>query len=518
MLDKETVLKETFGFDSFRDSQAEIIESIFNTENKGILAVMPTGAGKSLLYQIPSLLMDGLSIVISPLISLMKDQVDYLKSKGVATEFYNSSLLESEKKAIHQRLIRQELKILYVAPERFGDQNFTRALKMTNKIGLFAVDEAHSISSWGHDFRPSYRLLKTAIEFLEPRQTIALTATATNRVQKDICNQLNITKAKQFILGFYRRDLELNVKTCNTSSKIDHIVKKVSGYVHSGVKTGIVYTPTRKLADEINERLQNEKINATVYHAGLTDELREATQTNWMKNGGIVVATVAFGLGIDKPDVRFVIHAGMPSSVESYYQEIGRASRDGKGAECIVYFDAAKDIGLQKFFIEMSYPPNQDIKNFWQWCLDNADDNNMILMTQKQMEDDCSTFMKGCFTGGCVSKLRENSFIETVGRGKYRIDANRSIDKYFDFDKLEEKRRAKFDVLQEMSEFVSNNRSCRMLQILNYFNDYTKTTECGKCDVCIQKRLKTRPVGNCDHTITNKDNWKKAINLAESRY
>ena len=213
MLDKETVLSEVFGFNSFRDPQAEVIDSIFDDENKGILVVMPTGGGKSLLYQIPSLLMDGLSIVISPLISLMKDQVDYLKSKGVAAEFYNSSLLESEKKAIHQRLIRQELKLLYMAPERFGDQNFTRALKMTNDIALFAVDEAHCISTWGHDFRPSYRLLKDAIEFLCPKQVIALTATATNRVQKDICKQLDIAKARKFIAGFYRQDLSLSVKT-----------------------------------------------------------------------------------------------------------------------------------------------------------------------------------------------------------------------------------------------------------------------------------------------------------------
>ena len=512
MLDKETVLKDVFGFESFRDAQAEVIDSIFDNENKGILAVFPTGAGKSILYQIPSLLMDGLSIVISPLISLMKDQVDYLKSKGITAEFYNSSLLESEKKIIHQKLVRQEVKLLYVAPERFSDQRFTQALKMTNKIELFAVDEAHCISSWGHDFRPSYRLLKDTIEFLEPRQVIALTATATARVQKDICKQLNILKAKKFIQGFYRPDLELSVKTCNASSKIDHIVKKTSGYIHSGIKTGIIYAPTRKLADEINEKLIKENIPAVLYHAGLDDKTREITQTNWFKNGGIVVATVAFGMGIDKSDVRFVIHAGMPASVENYYQEIGRASRDGKGAECIIYFDVFRDIGLQKFFIEMSYPPNEDIRSFWEWCCDNADDNAMLLMTQKEMEEQCSSFMKGCYTGGCVSKLRENGFIETIGRGKYKIDPDRSLNEYFNFERLEEKRRAKFDVLTDMSEFVGNTRSCRMLQILDYFNDYTRTKECGKCDICISKRLKTKPVSS-----SNKDNWEKAKSFAEIR-
>jgi ATP-dependent DNA helicase RecQ len=514
LLDKETVLSEVFGFNSFRDPQAEVIDSIFDDENKGILVVMPTGGGKSLLYQIPSLLMDGLSIVISPLISLMKDQVDYLKSKGIAAEFYNSSLLESEKKVIHQRLMRQELKLLYMAPERFGDQNFTKALKMTNEIALFAVDEAHCISTWGHDFRPSYRLLKDAIEFLCPRQVIALTATATNRVQKDICKQLDIPKARKFIAGFYRQDLSLSVRTCNSSSKIDHIIKKVSSYIRSGVKTGIVYTPTRKIADEIYEKLKKENIPAVLYHAGLDDKTREITQTDWFKNGGIVVATVAFGMGIDKSDVRFVIHAGMPASVENYYQEIGRASRDGNGADCIVYFDGFKDIGLQRFFIEMSYPPNEDIRSFWEWCYNNSDDDNMLLMTQKEMEEECSSFMKGCYTGGCVSKLRENGFIETIGRGKYKVNEGVSLDKDFDFEKLEEKRRAKFDVLQDMSEFVGNTKSCRMLQILNYFNDYSRIKECGKCDVCIGKMLKTRPVSD---TTSDKSNWKKAIDLAETR-
>lgn len=496
MLDKETVLKETFGFDAFRDPQAEVIDSIFDNEkHKGILVVMPTGGGKSLLYQIPSLLMDGLSIVISPLISLMKDQVDYLKSKNIPAEFYNSSLLESEKRIIEQKLIDTKLKLLYVAPERFGDQRFTQALKMTNKISLFAVDESHCISSWGHDFRPSYRLIKNAIEYLEPQQVIALTATATKRVQKDICNQLNIQKATKFIKGFYRPDLKLSVKTCNSSSKIDRVIRETSMYVSSGVKTGIIYCPTRKLADDIFRKLKLDGINTTLYHAGLSDPVREITQTNWFKNGGIVVATVAFGMGIDKSDVRFVIHAGMPASIENYYQEIGRASRDGKGAECTVYFDVFKDIDLQKFFIEMSYPPEEEICNFWDWCCRKADSSNVIMMTQKEMGEACKSFMKDFYVSGCVSKLRENGFIETIANGKYKINTDKMLSwQAFDFKSLEEKRRAKFDTLAEMSDFVNNKRSCRMLQILEYFDDYSRTAPCGHCDVCVEKRMRTRPV------------------------
>jgi len=514
---KEEALQQYFGFSDFRSGQAEIIDAIIDAEtNSGILVILPTAAGKSILYQLSALMLEGLTIVISPLISLMKDQVDYLKSKGIPAEFYNSSLLDSEKKIIHTKLMRQELKILYVAPERFGDQRFTQALKMTNKIELFAVDEAHAISVWGHDFRPSYRLLKDAIAFLEPRQTIALTATATKRVQNDICKQLNIPKATRFIKGFYRPDLKLVVKTCNASSKIDRIVKETTAYINSGVQTGIIYSPTRKLAEIICDKLKQEKINAILYHAGLTDNVREITQTNWFKNGGIVVATVAFGMGIDKSDVRFVIHAGMPASIENYYQEIGRASRDGQGAECTIYFDPLKDIDLQKFFIEMSYPPIDKIELFWDWCVKTTDNNNMIMMTQKEMGEACKSFIKDFHISGCISKLRENKFIETVANGKYKIDPDLSIMSHFDFIKLDEQRRAKFDTLSEMSEFVTNQHNCRMLQILDYFNDYSRTDSCNKCDICIKKMLKTRPV---DETkVTDKSNWKRAINLAKEKY
>ena len=494
MLDKEIVLKETFGLETFRDSQAEVIDSLFDDNNKGVLAVFPTGAGKSLLYQLPSLLSYGLTIVISPLISLMKDQVDYLKSKNIPAEFYNSSLSDTEKYIIHSKLMRQEVKLLYVAPERFADQRFTQALNETNKIELFAVDESHCISIWGHDFRPSYRMLKDAIEFLEPRQVIALTATATKRVQADICKQLNIPKAKKFIKGFYRSDLSLSVKTCNSSSKLDHIIKKVGYYINSGIKTGIIYSPTRKLAEEISEKLIKEKIISTVYHAGLDDNIREQTQTNWSKNGGIIVATIAFAMGINKSDVRFIIHAGMPASIENYYQEIGRASRDGKGAECFIYFDVYKDIDLQRFFIEMSYPPIDIIQSFWAWCCNEVDESNMISMTQKEMGNKCKSFMKDYYISGCVSKLKENNFIETIARGKYKINKEINLNHNFDFNKLEEKRRAKFDVLNEMSDFVNNNRSCRMLQILEYFDDYSRTKECGHCDICVSKKLRTKPV------------------------
>lgn len=496
MQTKETILKDVFGFETFRKPQSEVIDHIVNNNNQnGILVVMPTGGGKSLLYQLPPLLMDGLTIVISPLISLMKDQVDSLKAKNVPVEFYNSSLTSSEKRDIEHKLIYQDLKILYVAPERFGNETFINALKMTNKINLFAVDEAHCISTWGNDFRPSYRMIKNAISFLEPKQVIALTATATKRVQKDICDQLNIPQALKFIEGFYRPDLKINVNNCNSVSKITKIIAEVGANIRAGVKSGIIYCPTRKGAERIHKLLSDDGINSILYHAGLSDTVREQTQNRWFKNGGIVVATVAFGMGIDKSDVRFVIHAGMPSSVENYYQEIGRASRDGKGADCTVYFDGSTDVNLQRFFIEMSYPPIEKISTFWDWCCDTANNLDMILMTQKEMSDACSSFMKSHFVSGCVSKLKESGFIETLGNGRYKINRDKEFDMIsFDFIEFDRKRRAKMDTLMEMTSFVNNDTTCRMLQILEYFDDYSRTKECGKCDVCVGKMLKNRPV------------------------
>jgi ATP-dependent DNA helicase RecQ len=491
-MDALRILNQVFKYEEFRKGQEEIINATLDYNNKGILVVMPTGAGKSILYQLPALLTDGLTVVISPLISLMKDQIDFLKSKKIPAEFYNSSLSVRDKREVEFSLIRKELKLLYIAPERFGDLNFFKALKQTNTISLLAVDESHTISTWGHDFRPSYRELSKIIDFLEPKQVIALTATATKRVQKDICKQLNMPNAKKFIKGFYRPDLKLTIKSCTESSKYSYIIDKVSAF-NLFKHTGIIYCPTRKIAEEIVDELKQKKIDSILYHAGLSDKVREKTQMDWFNNGGIIVATVAFGMGINKSDVRFVIHAGMPASIENYYQEIGRASRDGKGAECITFFNAGRDISLQKFFIDMSYPSRENIIEFWEWCCETADRNNLILKTQKEMSRACYRFMKESSIGGCISKLKEAKFIETIGTGKYKINIDLNINN-FNFQELEEKRAAKLFTLEDLSFFMTNDKECRMLQILNYFDDYSYEQNCQKCDVCIKKLLRHKPV------------------------
>ena len=492
-MDMYDVLRGKFGFNEFRLNQENIIKAVLDKDIYGILAVLPTGGGKSLLFQIPALLMDGLTVVISPLISLMKDQVDFLKSKNIPAEFYNSSLPVKIKRDIEFKLVRKELKILYISPERFGDSNFFTALRQTNNISVLAVDECHCISTMGHDFRPAYRKLHEIIEFLKPQQVIALTATATKRVQQDICNQLHIPKATKFIQGFYRPDLKLSIQTCTFTSLYDKIINRVKKYTDNGHKTGIIYAPTRQKAESLVEEFKTWNIPSTLYHAGLSDKIREKTQSDWFLNGGIVVATIAFGMGINKPDVRFVIHAGIPSSIESYYQEIGRASRDGLGAECVVFYDPIKDENLQRFFIEMSYPSNSTIIKFWDWCCETAEEDDLIEMTQKEMSNYCQK-INSCFISGCISKLKENNFIETLATAKYKIYREKNIVSDFDFNSLNIRRMDKNNILADLIDFLKNSFECRMLNILHYFDDYSHSEDCGTCDVCKRKLLKTRPV------------------------
>ena len=339
-------LKLHFGFDNFKGNQEAIITNLM--EGKDTFVLMPTGGGKSLCYQLPSMLMEGTAIVISPLIALMKNQVDAMRNfseEDNVAHFINSSLTKSAIDQVKQDIVDGKCKLLYVAPESLTKQENIDFLRSV-KISFFAVDEAHCISEWGHDFRPEYRRIRPIINEIGPRPVIALTATATPKVQEDIMKNLGITRATVFKSSFNRPNLyyEVRPKTENIDRDIIKYIKQRPG------KSGIIYCLSRKKAEDLAEVLDVNNIKALPYHAGMDSSVRSENQDKFLKEDvDVIVATIAFGMGIDKPDVRYVIHYDMPKSLEGYYQETGRAGRDGGEGECIAFYSERDLIKLEKF-------------------------------------------------------------------------------------------------------------------------------------------------------------------------
>lgn len=357
----QSALREHFGFDSFRETQPEVITSIL--EGRDTIVVMPTGGGKSLCYQLPALMRDGATVVISPLIALMKDQVDALHARGLPATFINSSLDYEEQRERIAGVRRGQYKLVYVAPERFRSSSFTNALRDAS-ISFFAVDEAHCVSSWGHDFRPDYLRLKDAITALGRPQIVALTATATPYVRADIIEQLGLRDPVAYVSGFDRPNLAIQVvHTEKEHEKLAHM-RRLSARHTSG--SGIVYTSTRKSVEQTARKLQTAGLRAIAYHAGMEETERTRAQESFMRGDvQMIVATNAFGMGIDKSDIRFVIHHHLPGSIEAYYQEIGRAGRDGAPSDCVLLFNYA-DKRTQDFFIEGSFPPPELIARVYE--------------------------------------------------------------------------------------------------------------------------------------------------------
>ncbi len=340
----EHILKSIFGYDSFRPLQKEIIANIL--DHQDTLVVMPTGGGKSLCYQIPALLMDGLTIVVSPLISLMKDQVEQLQQLGVAAAFLNSSLSLAETQAITQQLQDGRLKLLYMAPEGLLSERSTALLRPL-RISCITIDEAHCISEWGHDFRPEYRQLVAVRKLFPQAVLMALTATATPRVRQDIIDTLSFRSDSEFIAGFDRRNLFLEIRE---KAEAGGQLREFLQAHHD--QSGIIYCFSRKQVDELAHYLQSMGYSVRPYHAGLEDAVRKKNQELFIRDDvQIMVATVAFGMGINKPNVRFVVHFDVPKNIESYYQEIGRAGRDGLRADCLMLFGYA-DLAKIRYLIE----------------------------------------------------------------------------------------------------------------------------------------------------------------------
>lgn len=380
-MDKYEILKKYFGYDSFREAQEALIDSIL--EGRDTLGIMPTGAGKSLCYQIPALLMDGITLVISPLISLMKDQVGSLNQAGIHAAFLNSSLTMNQYYKALSFARQGRYPIIYVAPERLVTEEFLD-FALNSRIVMVAVDEAHCVSQWGQDFRPSYLKILEFVEKLPKRPIIsAFTATATKEVRDDILDILQLQNPTVLTTGFDRNNLYFAVKTVKDRYKAvrDYLLE------HKG-ESGIIYCLTRKHVEEVCERLMKEGFSVNRYHAGLSDEERRKNQDDFIYDRvQVICATSAFGMGIDKSNVRFVLHYGMPKNIESYYQEAGRAGRDGEPAECILYY-AGQDVITNQYFIDYNQD-NQELDELTRRFVMERDQERLKKMTFYCFTNEC---------------------------------------------------------------------------------------------------------------------------------
>lgn len=459
-------LKKYFGHKSFRFSQEKIINAILNSEN--VLAVLPTGAGKSICYQIPALISENFSIVISPLIALMKDQVDSLNKKENVAVFINSTIEYYEIEKILNEISYNKYKILYLAPERLENINFVERIKKLNPTFLF-VDEAHCISEWGHNFRPSYRKIKDFIDYLGIKNVSAFTATATPEVIKDIVEQLKLKEPKIFVEGFERENLHLNV--IQIKNKKEKVVELIRRY-----KTpAIIYTSSRKNAEEVSEYLQLNKIKSAFYHAGMNSIERKHTQEDFINDKiSVIVATNAFGMGIDKKDIRMVIHYNIPSSIENYYQEIGRAGRDGKDSYIFLLFDP-NDIKIQQYFISNSYPDQEliikiynGICNFANVAIGSKTDKD-ILINSDYLSVICNREISRGLLNASLKILEDGGYIKILSEfdKKYFLNFNLSPQKLRELTKNikdEFKQKVILLLIREYGSALFNSRTKISLQ------------------------------------------------------
>ena len=409
------ILKKHWGYESFRPLQEDIIMSVLS--GRDTLGLMPTGGGKSITFQVPAMALPGLTVVVTPLISLMKDQVDNLRRRRVKAVYLHSGMTARESKIAREKLINGGAKLLYVSPERLRNQRFIQELRMT-EVSLIVVDEAHCISQWGYDFRPSYLNIRSLRKIFPKVNVLALTATATPHVESDILRQLEMKDAALFRMSFSRSNLNYIVRNTETKIyEIFHILSRTEG-------SAIVYVRSRKRTREIAEYLSSAGISSTYYHAGLDISLKEERQNEWQRSGvRVMVAINALGMGIDKPDVRVVIHFDMPPSLEEYYQEAGRAGRDGKKSY-VVLLTSRADSGLLRRRVTETFPPREEIKLLYERVcnyLHVSMDEGYEKLAEFDVERFCEVFSyqrRRCLA--CLHLLGQAGYLEYLEETEHR--------------------------------------------------------------------------------------------------
>lgn len=462
----ERILKKYFGYDEFLPGQRQAIESILAGHDT--MAIFPTGGGKSLCYQIPALIFEGTTIVISPLISLMKDQVDELLEAGIPSTYISSTISDRDIGLRIQKMKRNRYKVIYIAPERFYSDDFIDALSHV-KIPFVAVDEAHCISQWGHNFRPAYLKIRKFIDHIGKPVSAAFTATANKRVQQDIISRLGMTDCDIYVNSFDRPNLQFIVE--NESNKMGYVLK----YVRSQPgRSGIIYAGTRKNVEQLFMFLKDRGVSVGMYHAGLSNVTRNKTQEDFITGQKkVIVATNAFGMGINKEDVRYVIHYNMPKTVEDYYQEAGRAGRDGKNARCILLY-SNEDISLNKYIINSNYPPIKLVEIIYKRVRARGKKGiyfDLLLNSYNTSSYTVESAIRKLVEHNYVKV--ENGYIYTVSNRPFEL-TQESIDKH---------KGVELDKLVQMQEYCEGEK-CLRLYILNYFNEETDFEKCYNCSVC----------------------------------